>query len=137
LHDARAEGATALGPDDADDFEVTGNVVEDFAGVFAQIAQGAATVGALCLLGLDAFLDAGERFRQGFASRAGMGIGARGRLVLLGCCFCVGAAGFQILQAQFELMDITLQTFGLLAEVHLLELLDEQFQIVDFVALRV
>ena len=47
-----------------------------------------------------------------------------------------GFSGFQVVQLQFELLDLPVQLFRTRSELHALQLVDEQFQIFDFVVVR-
>ena len=133
LHDPRATRATQLRPHCADHFEPRRNVFQRLRHVLAQMAQRAAAVRARLLLGRDRLRLARQVGRQRTARRLASGAScfSSDRRRHDGRRLCGGLVGFQIFQPQLELLDVSIVLFRTRAEVHALQLEDEQFQVLD------
>jgi hypothetical protein len=132
LHDARAAGATQLRPHRADHFEASRNVFQNLGDVFAERAQRSAAVRAAFLLRCDRFGLArqfgGKRAARRFLCR--LRIHGEDRQ-LRGKRFGGGLVRFEVFEPQFELRDVGVHLLRPLAEVHALELEDQQIQVLD------
>jgi hypothetical protein len=129
LQDARAASAAQLRTHRADHFESRRNV-------FAEVPQHAAAIGTGFLLGRDGLGLARQFGRKrapcGLALIVQHGCG-RLRRQRHGC----GLAGFEIFQLQFQLRDIAFELFRARAELHALQLQDEQLETFDLGPARI
>jgi hypothetical protein len=131
---ALAPGAGKLRPHMANHLEVSWNVLQHLGYILAEVAQRFAAIGAAVLLRKMGYDFAGKMRGKRLAGGPGLRLGLRcGRFY---ACFSRGLRSLQLFQAQFELFELDRDLLALGPKHHALQLLDDQAQTLDLMALR-
>ncbi len=129
-----APGAGKLRPHMANHLEVSGNVLQYLGYILTEITQRFAAIRAAVLLGMVGYNFAGKMRGKRLAGGPGLRLGlCCGRFY---ACFSGGLRSLQLFQAQFELFKLDGDLLALGPEHHALQLLDDQAQTLDLMAVR-
>src|ERR1700688_2761116 len=129
-----ASRAGKLRPHMANHLEVSWDVLQYLGYILAELTQRLAAIGAAVLLGKMGYDLAGKMRGKRLAGGPGLRLGlCCGRFY---ACFSGGLRSLQLFHAQFELFELDGDLLAPGPEHHALQLLDDQAQTLDLVALR-
>src|ERR1700730_5506182 len=131
---ALAPGAGKLRPHMANHLEVSWDVLQYLGYILAEVTQCFTAIGAAVLFWMMGYDFAGKMRGKRLAGGPGLRLGlCCGRFY---ACFSGGLRSLQLFQAQFELFELDGDLLAPGPEHHALQLLDDQAQTLDLMALR-